>query len=204
MKKHLVFGLIGLSSLGLLAADGSGTASVRLVKPLRVEKGTDLWFGDYILNTDPTQNGTASSIMVEQNTDGSAYNDVQGNAIQKYIGHNNLGQPHVAKFTIYGETGFTVQVNAPGAAIPMTSPTGSATLTLNAKACGPWEWTSTTYAAGSFSIALMDGVTVPGQSNANLTGTGQAEFYVGGVLDLPAGSGSGKYSGSFNVSVAYN
>lgn len=200
MRKHLVFGLIGLSCLGLVAAEG--TASVRLVKPLSVTKDKDLFFGDYILNADPVTASTA--VMMEAYAvSGADVFAIGGNAVTKYIGKKNLGDPHTARFTITGEPGLVCLVTVPSADLALKSEHGSGTLTVKAAPTGDWELTTTPASNGSFSITLYSGATA-GQEYFPLDGSGYAKFYVGGVLKLAEGTKSGLYSTSFNVNVAYN
>src|ERR1035437_3373673 len=194
MKKHLVFGLIGLSSLGLLAGDNpaTGTASVRLVRPPSVTKTADLFFGDYILNSDPVAANTAVMMEAYGNASGDAFS-IGGNALTAYTGVGNHGQPHTARFTITGEPGLVCLVTTPHADIILHSDNGSGLLTVKAAPTGNWEWTTTPASDGSFSITLMAGVTVAGQQDLPIDGTGIGLFYVGGVLKIDAGVKSGLY-----------
>ena len=200
MKKHFAFALIGLCSLGLLAEDG--TASVRLVKPLAVTKDKDLFFGDYILNSDPVVANTAVMMEASGNAGGDVFS-IGGSAVTKYTGVKNQGDPHTARFTITGEPNLLCQVNAPTAPINLNNNHGhEGKLTIKAAPTGDWEWTSYPAANGSFSIVLMDGRKT-GIETLQLDG-GVAKFYVGGVLELVQGTKSGLYSGSFPVNVSYN
>ncbi|MDR3682758.1 MAG: DUF4402 domain-containing protein [Geothrix sp.] len=98
------------------------------------------------------------------------------------------------------------------------SATGGVTL-ASGGLVGPATFTVTGDAAATYAITLPSSITLNGAGGATLTvspvastpsatglldGTGQQTLAVGGTLNVAANQPAGAYSGTFNVTVAYN
>lgn len=114
---------------------------------------------------------------VTVNTAGVVTFSGAGNTLVQPLG--NTGNPRAAEFTVSGEAGFTYSVTLPANGTVTLSDGGSNTMPVNAFVSDP---------AGT----------------GTLSGAGSSPLKVGATLSVGNNQAPGTYTGTFNVTVAYN
>jgi len=142
------------------------TATTTIVRPVTIQKDSNLIFGTIIRPTAGTSVVSLPSGSDTVSADGT------GVAI--------LGGTSRAKYTIAGEGGQAVSITVPGT-FSMTRVGGSETLL----------------------VSLSSDLGASTSLSSSLGNAGTKNLNVGGSFELSTGSLTGAYSGTFDVTVAY-
>lgn len=158
------------------SAQGSATANAVIAKPITISSTANLDFGTIVPNS--TGNGT---ITVTVDTASTTPPTLGGVVDGAWIG----GTISAAAFAVTGRPNATYAITVPAAGVTITGTTATNTMTVD-------TFTESTSGAGG---TLLVGAT---------PGLGQDSFTVGATLNVPAAQAADTYSGTFNVTVAYN
>lgn len=171
-----IFSFVGgaTEALAQATATGTGTANATIAKPITITPTADLDFGIIVPNG--TGNG---SLTVAVDTAGTRTiaGDVDGALLGGTVG--------AAAFDITGRPNATYSITLPGAAATLTGASTGATMSVG-------SFLDSTGGAGG---TLTD----PGG-----TGLGSDSFTVGATLTVGETQADDTYSGTFDVTVAYN
>ena len=164
-----------VSAMSQNTANANASASANLIKPISIEKNLDLLFGDIILN-----GSAASTVVFTTSSDVPTYT---GSAAAYASADASTRQR--AKFTVDGETDAKYSI------------------TIKDGAGGTGDANQVTLSKGDDNMVVDLVQSKVATANVISATAAQNEIFVGGTLNIKANQALGAYTGTFNVTVAY-
>lgn len=180
MKTIKFFAIVALflgfsvNAMAQNTANVDASASANLIKPISIKKNLDLLFGDIILN------GSAASTVVL-----SALNDSPVAYTGDAAAYASTSPRQRAKFTVDGEENAKYSI------------------TIKDGAGGTGEANKVTLSKGGDNMVVDLVQNKEAADNVISATAAQNEIFVGGTLNIKANQALGAYTGTFNVTVAY-
>jgi len=182
MKKIKFFAIAALflgfsvNAMAQNEASASASASANLIKPISIKKNDDLLFGDIII----LNGSVASTVELSVSDDTPTYS--VGTAA-----YASTRPRQRAKFTVDGEANAKYSI------------------TIKDGADGTGEADKVTLSKSEGGANMVVDLVQSKEAAANVISAtpDENEIYVGGTLNIEAGQALGAYTGTFNVTVAY-
>lgn len=185
------FAISALAAVSIFAPHSAMAAQATANATATIQQAVDIY-----KNTDNTYTGgdLAFGTLLALGTNGTVTIDpTKAHASQRSVS-NVTPISETTGLTKYGAAEF-ICTGAKSTNFTITVPTASTTIKDNG-GTGSNSMTVTDFTAGNLTASISGGTLD--------SSTGTSNFYVGGTLNVGANQAAGTYTGTFNVTVAYN